>query len=518
MTQKNIKRNKVAVCGLGIAGIAAVKNLTEAGFDVTGFEASDAIGGLWHYTEDERTSCLSILKKWMWLILQFCFSDFPYAGDASDGPLYPKEIQAFLESYAEHFDIVHRFRLNTKVTTVSRVGDKWSLLLTDAQGKREEEMFDRLVVCNGLFQTPKEPRVEGLDQFRGEILNAHTYKSPKSFDGKRVLVVGLGSTATDIARGLAGRASQVFISHRNGCLMLPYGKANDICFPPLREQRKAMKRPPFEQGQILHKVFLEMQDEAFDLRPEWGLANAPAMPRKIPIIGDEFYDLLVSGAVTLVAGVKRVLESHVELTDGNKLEVDAIIFAIGYNKSFSLLGPYDPSRHMPQEWKDARGSMGRPLARLYQGIFSLDFPDSLAYSETVGPTLSSSINADLASMALAQVWLGASKLPSASEMAKSADAQNQMVISIAKEGDIFDPSIVNNTEWTIWADRAAGLGIQDRIGYGWKSWWLWLTDYRLYKTLLDGKFVPQVYRIFDEGKRKPWKGARESFFKANGMS
>lgn len=94
----------------------------------------------------------------------------------SDDPLYPKEIQAFLESYAEHFDIVHRFQLNTKVTTVSRVGDKWSLLLTNAEGNREEKLFDRLVVCTGLFQTPKEPRVEGLDQFRGKILNAHTYK------------------------------------------------------------------------------------------------------------------------------------------------------------------------------------------------------------------------------------------------------------------------------------------------------------------------------------------------------
>lgn len=116
------------------------------------------------------------------LTLFDCMPNFIYVDiymeflDASDGPLYPEEIQAFLESYAEHFDIVHRFRLNTKVTTVTRVGDKWSLLLTGAQGKREEEMFDRLVVCNGLFQTPKEPRVEGLDQFRGEILNAHTYK------------------------------------------------------------------------------------------------------------------------------------------------------------------------------------------------------------------------------------------------------------------------------------------------------------------------------------------------------
>lgn len=101
-----------------------------------------------------------------------------------------KKNQAFLESYAEHFGIVHRFRLNTKVTTVSRVGDKWSLLLTDAQGKREEEMFDRLVVCTGLFQTPKEPRVEGLDQFRGKILNAHTYERYEDacaqYDGQAV--------------------------------------------------------------------------------------------------------------------------------------------------------------------------------------------------------------------------------------------------------------------------------------------------------------------------------------------
>ncbi|KAL7907601.1 flavin monooxygenase-like protein [Trichoderma velutinum] len=491
----------------GIAGISAVKNLVEVGFDVTGFDSSDAIGGLWHYTEDPRTSCLS--SK-----LCFGFTDFPYARGATDVPLYPTEVQAFLESYAQHFDIVHRLRLNTKVTAVSRIDDKWRLTLTNAEGKKEEQMFDRLVICTGRFHTPKEPRAEGIDRFRGEILDTHTYKN---LDGKRVLIVGLGATATDIARGLAGKANQIFISHRTGCIMLPYGKANDACFPSLRTQREAAKIPAAEQGQNLHKALLRLQDEAFDLRPEWGLANAPAMPYKFPIIGDEFYDLLVSGDVTLVAGIKRILESHVELTDGNKIEVDAIIFTIGYCKTYSLLGPYDPSRYMPQAWKDLQGSMG-PLPRLYQGIFSLDFPDSLAFSEHVGPTLSASINGDLASMALAQVWLGTSKLPSAGEMAKNADKQNQMAISLAKNGEIVDPAAVNRAEWNMWADKAAGLGIQDRIGYGWKSWWLWLTDYRLYKTLLDGKFVPQVYRLFDEGKRKPWKGARDSFFEANGMS
>ncbi|KAI1035121.1 hypothetical protein LB503_011763 [Fusarium chuoi] len=49
---------KVAVIGLGIAGLVAVKNLLEVGFDVTGFERSEYVGGLWHYTEQDKTSVL----------------------------------------------------------------------------------------------------------------------------------------------------------------------------------------------------------------------------------------------------------------------------------------------------------------------------------------------------------------------------------------------------------------------------------------------------------------------------
>ncbi|KAL6856409.1 flavin monooxygenase-like protein [Trichoderma novae-zelandiae] len=517
MAQNRLARTKVAVCGLGISGLSACKNLTEAGFDVTGFDASDAIGGLWHYSEGERTSCLYNTRA---LVRRrtFGFSDFPYANGDSDVPLEPGEIQAFLESYARHFGLEPRLRLKTRVTAVNRVDDKWHLQLTKSDGESEEQVFDRLVLCTGLNHSPKQVHFEGVDDFKGQVFNTHTYKRPKNLDGKRVLIVGLGATATDIARGLVGIAKSILISHRHGCLMLPFGKANDICFPPLRTQRDNARKPVTEQAQVFHKSFLDMQDEAFNLKPEWGLANSPPMPYKLPIVGEGFYEHLVSGAVTLVAGLKRVYESHVELSDGSSLEVDVIIFSVGYTKSYSLLGPWDPSRDMPQAWKDAPGSMGRPLPRLYQGIFSLDFPDSLAYLEHVGSTLSATINGDMASMALAQVWIGNSKLPSDAEMARNANKQNQMAISLASKGEIYDPAMVDRTEWNPWVDKAAGLGIQDRIGSGWKSWRLMLTDYRLYKTLLDGTFVPQVYRLFDEGKRKPWKGARDSFLKANGMS
>jgi hypothetical protein len=90
--------------------------------------------------------------------------------------LRPKEVQAFLESYAQHFNITSRFQLNTEVTSVSRIGDKWHLTLTRKSGDQEEQAFDRLVVCTGLFQTPRAPHVEGLDEFEGRILNTQTYK------------------------------------------------------------------------------------------------------------------------------------------------------------------------------------------------------------------------------------------------------------------------------------------------------------------------------------------------------
>jgi dimethylaniline monooxygenase (N-oxide forming) len=72
-------RITAAVIGLGAAGLVALKNLKEQGFDVTGFDRNDYIGGLWKYAEDDRTSVLSttivnISKE------RGCFTDFPYAG------------------------------------------------------------------------------------------------------------------------------------------------------------------------------------------------------------------------------------------------------------------------------------------------------------------------------------------------------------------------------------------------------------------------------------------------------
>lgn len=62
------------------------------------------------------------------------------------------------------------------MTAVNRVGNKWHLTVTRKDVSQEEQAFDRLVVCTGLYQNPKKPHVEGLDEFEGKVLNTQTYK------------------------------------------------------------------------------------------------------------------------------------------------------------------------------------------------------------------------------------------------------------------------------------------------------------------------------------------------------
>ena len=91
-------------------------------------------------------------------------------------PLEPGEIQEYLESYARHFGLGPRLRLETRVSAVNRVGNKWHLQLTKLDGESEEQAFDRLVLCTGLNHSPKQIHFDGIEDFKGQVFNTHTYK------------------------------------------------------------------------------------------------------------------------------------------------------------------------------------------------------------------------------------------------------------------------------------------------------------------------------------------------------
>lgn len=506
----------VAVVGLGVLGLVAVKNLTEEGFNVTGFDRNDYVGGLWHYTDEDKTSVLpttviNISKE------RGCFTDFPFPHD-TPSHCTSAHVQQYLESYVSHFNLTNWLRLGTTINIVKR-DDKEDRWVVDVEGSGPE-YFDKVVVATGINSRPHLPTLEGVEQFEGEILHSRAFKRPELFKGKKVVVVGMGNTGADTAAALCGVADKVYISHNHGALVLPR-VVDGVPFDHTMTARKVaimgfleLNFPRFADF-IFNTMIKKMQDKAFNICPEWKMSPAPPIKHAVPIISDNLVSLLEAGQIQSIGGLKRVSgPNEVELDDGTQLEADAIIWATGYKTEFTLLDrSVDPTRHTTPAWESAIGSRGKPLPRLYQNIFSLDHPTSMAFMGCVAFATGAFPLYDLATMALAQVWKGNASLPSIEEMNHSVDKQHAFICSIAKDGSAM-PGWVRQAEWVSWANEAAGAGVNEHLGWGLKGWQFWFQDRAFYKLLMDGIYTPFIWRVFN-GKRKAWDGARAEIEKIN---
>lgn len=268
---------------------------------------------------------------------------------------------------------------------------------------------------------------------------------------------------------------------------------------------------------LINKKAKEIMVKSFgDIDPDWNLSAGPSIKVSPPVVSDTLISHLQSGKVRSVSGIKKIKgPTLVELNDGEEVEVDAIICCTGFRNDFSILDRrFDPSVDPPTAWRNAPGAKDRPLPRLYQNVFSLDKPDSLAFVGCVWFATGAFGLADIASMCIAQVWAGKSTLPPAEERSRWMDRQTERMVGLAHRGTPPVAS-VSQPEWLRWADETAGAGMFDRMGWGRKGWCFWWTDRALYKMMMDGVLTSASWRVFDEGKRRPWPEAREEIIRLN---
>lgn len=266
------------------------------------------------------------------------------------------------------------------------------------------------------------------------------------------------------------------------------------------------------------KGLSKISNTAFTFRPEWRLQPAPPIRHCVPVVSDRLVPMLEAGEVQPVTVIKRAVgPKELELVDGSRVEVDVIIWCTGYQMDFSMLDPsIDPTRNTTPEWAAAKGSKGRLLPRLYRSMFSLEYPDSLAFMGCLGSVGGFFPLADLASMALAQVWKGASPLPSKEEMGRAVDVHHEELCKIARMGTA-NPLYARYGPWQAWANDAAGTGVNQKLGWGIEGWLFWWRERRLYGMLMDGVFTPHVLRLFD-GRRKKWEGALGEIERVNALA
>ncbi|VUC25460.1 unnamed protein product [Clonostachys rosea] len=509
----------VAVVGLGAMGIVTVKNLLEEGFDVTGFERQNYIGGVWHFTEDKDT--LSALEDTEINVTtdRGCFTDFPFP-KGTPSFCSAKVMQDYLEDYVNHNSLRPRFQLNARIKQAAREEDsnKWRLDFETGPSR----YFDRLVISTGPHAKPLMPELEGSELFQGEIVHAQAFKRAEDFKDRRVLLVGLGNTVGDIAQSLSGTASEIYLSHERGALILPRfvnGKPNSRLLSLRKINGQAFIEgifPNWLDSMVTNGAAEVMKESFGKLDPSWNLEPIPSPKVTVPVVSDNLIKNLRSGAVKSVSGFGAFTgPTEVELKDGEKIQVDTVICCTGYQNDLSILeAEYDPCTVKIPSWLEAPGSRGRPLPQLYQNVFSLKTPDTLAFMGCAWFPTGAFLLADLASMSIAQVWAGKSKLPSPAERQKWVDNQNKRVSKLALRGSPV-PASVPQMEWTRWADKTAGTGVLDRLGWGWKGWVFWWKERKFWRILMDGLLTSACWRIFDEGKRKPWAGARAEVMRLN---
>ena len=324
---------RICVIGAGPCGLAALKNLQQAGCgDVVCYDESSSIGGNWAYSDDPKRisvyECSHIISSKR----MSSFDDFPMPSNYPDYPSH-RQLLVYFSNYAKAFNLEPHIHLESHVEQCSRLDDgRWSVRVT-SKGQTREELFDWLLVCSGHHRQPFVPEYPGT--FAGPIIHSAAYKRPDPFRGQRVLVVGAGNSAADIAVDISRLASETMISMREGTYFIPklmFGQPIDTVYA---FWKSIIPKVVF---QAIFKLSLRL---AIGRWEDYGLQAPVSAPlTKHPTLNSSLLEALRHGRLTARRGIERYEGSTVHFTDGTHADFDAIVMGTGFRTTFPFLsGP-----------------------------------------------------------------------------------------------------------------------------------------------------------------------------------
>ena len=318
----------VALIGAGSSGIAVAKALHERGVPFDCFEKSDRVGGNWVFgnvnamSSAYRSLHINTSRKRME------YTDFPMPAEYPDFP-HHSQIAAYFDSYVEHFGFRDRIRFETGVEHVERGEDGVYTLRTDAG---ETLRYDAVLVANGHHWDMRwpEPAFPGSDTTQIEQIHAHQYKDESQLDGKRVVVLGMGNSAMDIAVDASYHATETYLAARRGAWIIPkYMGSKPV---DRGDQIFANPRIPFKIKQAALMLALRQQVGKME---DYGL---PKPDHKFgeahPTISGRILDRLAHGAITPKPNIAHLHEREVEFADGSRVQADLVVYCTGYKISF----------------------------------------------------------------------------------------------------------------------------------------------------------------------------------------
>lgn len=349
-------REKYAVIGTGPCGISMVRCLAKMNIPFQAFEYHEAVGGIWNNDNPMSTmydSAHLISSKEMTQI-----NEHPFEEKVADFP-HQQVIKRYFLDFAKKFDLNKHVRFNSKITKVDRNEDGTFILKYEdrVSGEKFEEVYKGVIIATGLFNKGNEniPKWEGMETFPGEIMHAANYRSNETFKNKRVLIVGCGNSAADIAIDAVHTGKSVDMSVRRGYYFVPkyiFGK-------PMDQVNGSFKKviPEVIKKKMDKKILKWFAGDPVRFgfpKPEYDLFESH------PVINSYLLQHIGHGDIEVVGDIKKFEGSTVHFKNGEKREYDIVLTATGYHMKYKFID------HKLLNWQGA-------CPKLHLNIFSPDY-------------------------------------------------------------------------------------------------------------------------------------------------
>lgn len=315
-----------ALIGAGPMGLAAARNLQKYDIPFTGFELHSDVGGLWDIDNPHST-----MYESAHLISSRHMTEFREFPMAKEGAPYPhhSELRQYFRDYAQHFQLYSHYRFNTRVISATPDGDGWIITSENTEsGEQKSERFAGLLIANGTLHHPNTPDLPG--EFSGELLHSSDYRKPDIFDNKRVLIVGCGNSACDIAVDAVHRAKSVDISVRRGYYFLPKfiaGRPTDTLGGVIPLPRPVKQR--------LDAAMIRM---VVGKPSNYGLPDPDyKMYESHPVINSLMLHHLGHGDIIPRADIAGMSGNTVTFKDGDTANYDLILQGTGYHLHYPFI-------------------------------------------------------------------------------------------------------------------------------------------------------------------------------------
>jgi hypothetical protein len=331
--------NKHLIIGAGFVGLGMAQALQAANIPYDQVDASDDIGGNWYHGVYQTAHIISSRR-----ITQF--TNFPMPKNYPDFPS-AQQMRDYLNAFVEHFKLRQNIELNRSITYVRPIENNlWEVTFADG----EQRIYKGILLCNGHHWSKRFPELKG--EFNGEIIHSKDYKKPEQLLGKRVLVIGGGNSACDIAAEAARVAVKSVLSMRESVWFIPKTFAGI----PTADLIKWWM-PQWYQRLMSYGIIRL----TFGNHENYGLAKPNyRIFEKHPTLNNEVPYYIKHGRIIPKPAVAQFKGDEVEFVDRTSEKFDLIVCATGYHVSYPFL---------PQELQRVSGA----VVQCYAGAFLDDY-------------------------------------------------------------------------------------------------------------------------------------------------